>query len=274
VHKKLMVTILVVVIVVSCLGFLTINNAAACYTYTLTSNCHDETVLGTSITATAYTSNPDVKQVRFIWRSPSGQEKTWIESVNKNTHKAVSQYTPDSMGEWKITAQFLKQNTNYYYESKYVKIDISDFYALTLNCTDGAVEYGDGVKVTAFTTNADVAKVRFTWYNPSGQKVKVETVNVYTNTTKIGGKLVRYADSCYTPDALGDWKVTAEFLKQDSYHGGCCCCCCKDKTLPTKCVSFHVIPEVPFLGAGGAVIAMVFGAVYVTKRKTLAAIPQ
>jgi hypothetical protein len=263
-RKSVMIALLVIGLIAGSFALSVTKDVQACYTYTLNSDSQGDVILGSQVTVTAYTSNLNVKQVRFIWENPSGQQKIWTISVSSTSHTAVSSYIPDVLGTWKISAQFMNPNQpNCYYDVEYVNVKICDVYALVMNYTDGNVPLGDGVKVTGYTTDANVAKIRFSWYNPSGQKIWTDTVNVYTNTTKFGGKTVEYADSIHKPNVLGNWTVKSEFLSASGST-----CCCSQQTIKTKCLSFNVIPEAPLIGTAGASLAMLLGVVYF-KRKAL-----
>ena len=136
-------------------------------------------------------------------------------------------------------------------------------YAVTSNYHGVDVPFGAKVTVTAMTTDSRVDKVLFTWKNPSGQVMFVESKPVYTNGTTFDGKLVKYADSSFTPNSIGDWGVQAKFYDLRSFL-------CWDSwvRLATRATSFNVIPEIPLLGTVGASAAMFSGLVYKMKRKS------
>jgi hypothetical protein len=135
-------------------------------------------------------------------------------------------------------------------------------YAVTSNYHGIDVPSGTEVVVTAMTTDPHVDKVTFTWKNPAGQSVLTETEKVYSNGTTFKGKLVYYANSTFTPNAMGDWGVQAKFL--DVHHF---CMWTWVEKVARRATSFNVIPEVPVIGTAGASIAMVAGLAYKMKRK-------
>ncbi|MBN1244245.1 hypothetical protein JXA31_01465 [Candidatus Bathyarchaeota archaeon] len=136
-------------------------------------------------------------------------------------------------------------------------------YAVTSNYHGIDVPSGAKVVVTAMTTDWSVDKVTFIWKNPAGQVVFSETKQVYTNGTKYAGKLIRYANSTFEPNAFGDWGVQAKFLDVHRI-----CRCIWTEKVAKRATSFNVIPEVPIIGTAGASIAMLLGLTYKLKRKS------
>jgi hypothetical protein len=134
-------------------------------------------------------------------------------------------------------------------------------YAVTSNYHGKDVPSGASVTVTAMTTASSVDKVTFIWKNPAGQVVFTETKHVWTNGTRYDGKLIRYAQSTFEPNAMGDWGVQVKFLDVHSF-----CIWTWTETVARRATSFNVIPEIPILGTMGASIAMVAGLTYKTKR--------
>jgi len=135
-------------------------------------------------------------------------------------------------------------------------------YAVTSNYHGIDVPSGAEVVVTAMTTDPDVDVVTFVWKNPAEQPVHIETKKVYSNGTTFNGKLVYYANSTFTPNAMGDWGVKATFL--DVHH---CCIWTWVERVARRATSFNVIPEIPVLGTAGASVAMLAGFTYKLKRK-------
>jgi hypothetical protein len=135
-------------------------------------------------------------------------------------------------------------------------------YYVTSNYHGINVPPGASVIVTAMSTDWRVDKVTFIWKNPADQTVLTETKAVYTNGSEYNGKLIRYANSTFTPNAIGDWGVQAKFL--DVRHF---CICTWTTRLATRATSFNVIPEIPIIGTVGASIAMLAGFTYKMKRK-------
>lgn len=139
-------------------------------------------------------------------------------------------------------------------------------YAVTSNYHGVDVPSGTPVTVTAMTTDRRVDVVKFIWKNPADQVMFVEFKKVYSNGTTFNDngriKLVYFANSTYTPDAMGDWGVQAKFL---DVYGFCRCWC--TKRVHRRATSFNVIPEVPVIGTMGASAAMFAGLGYAIKRK-------
>ena len=135
-------------------------------------------------------------------------------------------------------------------------------YAVTSNYHGIPVPPGAEVTVTAMTTDSRVDKVTFVWKNPAEQALRTVTKSVYTNGTTYKGKLVRYANDTYTPEAIGDWGVQAIF--KDVHHFIIWCC---TKIVARRATSFNVIPEIPVVGTVGASAAMVAGFAWKMKRK-------
>lgn len=127
-------------------------------------------------------------------------------------------------------------------------------YSVTSNWHGIDVPMGSEVNVTAMTTNSQVDKVTFIWKNPANQTIWSETVPVHSNGTTYNGKIVYYASSIHTPQAMGDWGVQAKFYDQINF-----CHCSWDLKLATRATSFNVVPEIPLLGTAGAAAAMVLG---------------
>lgn len=139
---------------------------------------------------------------------------------------------------------------------------LSSGYAVTSNYHGKDVPPGTAVVVTAMTTDSRVDKVTFIWKNPADQTVFTETKTVFTNGTYYNGKLIRYAISTHTVNAMGDWGVQAKFLDVHNF-----CICTWTTRLATRATSFNVIPEVPILGTAGAAAAMMLGVTYKLKKK-------
>jgi hypothetical protein len=137
-------------------------------------------------------------------------------------------------------------------------------YGVTSNYHGIDVPMGAQVTVTAMTTDPDVDIVKFIWKNPAGQIVHTEIKKVYSNGTTFdfNGKLIYYANSTFTPDAIGDWGVQVKFL--DVHHF---CRWIWVEKVARRATSFNVIPEVPIIGTAGASIAMLLGFTYKIKRK-------
>jgi hypothetical protein len=134
-------------------------------------------------------------------------------------------------------------------------------YAVTSNYHGVDVPPGASVVVTAMTTDYSVDKVTFIWKNPAGQVAFKETKPVYTNGTRYNGKLIRYANSTFAPNTIGDWGVQAKFLDVHNF-----CRWTWTERVARRATSFNVIPEVPVLGTAGASIIMLLGVAYKTKR--------
>jgi phosphotransferase system HPr-like phosphotransfer protein len=139
-------------------------------------------------------------------------------------------------------------------------------YAVTSNYHGINVPPNTAVTVTAMTTDRCVDVVKFIWKNPAGQVMFEEIKKVYSNGTTFNDngriKLVYFANSTFTPDAMGDWGVQAKFI---DVNGFCWCCCTKQ--IHRRATSFNVIPEVPVIGTVGASAAMFAGLGYKIKRK-------
>jgi hypothetical protein len=142
-------------------------------------------------------------------------------------------------------------------------INLNDGYEIVTNWHGVDIPPGTEVAATAMTTDASVTRVTFLWKNPAGTTTFNDPdVPVFQNGTTWDGKLIYYAISTYTPEALGDWGIQALF--QDSrghtIQGVA-------DVVAIRARSFNVIPEVPLLGTLGASLAMVAGLAYKTKRK-------
>ena len=94
--------------------------------YEITNNWHGSGDLqpGTNVVATAMTIDPEVTQVTFLWKDPAGQiafQETVAVFQNGTTGSgqikgtqyedvavsfAVSEYTPQSLGDWGVQALF------------------------------------------------------------------------------------------------------------------------------------------------------------------------
>jgi hypothetical protein len=135
-------------------------------------------------------------------------------------------------------------------------------YGVTSNYHGIDVPSGTPVTVTAMTTDPSVDAVQFIWKNPAGQIAQTETKKVYSNGTTFEGKPVYYANSTFTPNAMGDWGVQAKFL--DIHHF---CRFTWVEKVARRATSFNVIPEIPLIGTAGASIAMLLGFTYKQKRK-------
>ena len=135
-------------------------------------------------------------------------------------------------------------------------------YAVTNNYHGIDVPSGTSVTVTAMTTDKSVDVVTFIWKNPAGQIVFTETKQVWTNGTTYNDKLVRYAQSTFEPNAIGDWGVQAKFLDVHRF-----CIWTWTERVARRATSFNVIPEVPIIGTAGASVAMVLGFTYKTRKK-------
>lgn len=121
-------------------------------------------------------------------------------------------------------------------------------YQLTSNYP-GTVPLGTSVTTTATTNNNVMTTVFFTWTNPANQNpINNVSVSVH-NGVPI---------STYTPDALGNWTVTAIFVGPGVEESA---------TITMTVENINVIPEVPILGTAGVLIAMMIGLVYIIKRK-------
>jgi hypothetical protein len=136
-----------------------------------------------------------------------------------------------------------------------VLANASDGYTYDLTSASGnAAQPNQPFTVTATTNNLNVGKVNITWINPAGQTVFNETVTA----TTVGENKV--ATSTFTPNALGDWTVLAEFKDARNYIAFT-----YSNTVKTR-TTFNVVPEVPLLGTAGVAIAMVAGLVFYKKK--------
>ncbi len=136
-----------------------------------------------------------------------------------------------------------------------VLANASDCYTYNLtNASGNAAQPNQPFTVTASTNNLNVVKVNITWINPAGQTVFNETVKI----TMVGENKI--AASTFTPNALGDWTVLAEFKDVRNYIAFSYRNEIKTRT------TFNVVPEVPLLGTAGIAIAMAVGLVFYKKR--------
>jgi hypothetical protein len=135
-------------------------------------------------------------------------------------------------------------------------------YYITTNWHGVDVPPGAAVIATAKTTNRDIDQVTFIWINPANQTVWTKTVPVQFDGTYYDYKKVYSATSTYTPEALGDWTVKAEFIDQGGHSHRCC-----TSKVPRRATSFNVVPEIPLIGTAGASIAMFAGLAVKMKRK-------
>ncbi|XHH10064.1 MAG: hypothetical protein ACFCUE_05380 [Candidatus Bathyarchaeia archaeon] len=250
--NKLKTAIIVTTVLLLCSSCVMLANAYTS-TYNITNNVgSDGAEIGDSVTVTATTYNTQINKIRFTLTSPSGVVETVTKSVTSSggTRYATYDYTIDASGTWTVKAEFLKGSTCY--STKTNSITIYE-YTLTNDAGPDGVQIGNPVTATATTTDAKVDKVRFTWYDPAGTPFT-------TDPQSVSGPS-RMATSTFTPDALGDWTVKAEFLDKQG-----CCCCCHYKTVATRTTSFNVVPEVPLIGTAGIALAMAVGLIFYKKR--------
>ncbi|MGD6808975.1 MAG: hypothetical protein ACQCN3_04680 [Candidatus Bathyarchaeia archaeon] len=249
---NLKTAIIITTVLLLCSSSLMLANATSYY-YQLSNDVGPGGVqLGDSVTITATTNNGQINKIRFTLTGPLGVVETVTKSVSVSgsTRSATYDYTPDASGTWTVKAEYLKGTTCYSTKTNSITIYA---YTLTNNAGSGGVQLDDPVTVTATTNNGQIDKVRFTWFDPTGTPV-------FTETKSVSGSN-HVATSTFTPNALGDWIVKADFLDKQG-----CCCCCSYKTLETRTTSFNVVPEVPLIGTAGIAVAMVLGLAFYKKR--------
>ena len=148
---------------------------------------------------------------------------------------------------------------------------LSSGYAATTNWHGDPVPVGESVTVWAGTTDSNVVEVLFRWRYPDDSvftEVTVPLDGPYTTplvpagvpqeirdwANDHPGRLVYYANDTQTPDALGDWGITAFFRGPGGRTKAGV-----DETIMIRATSFEVVPEVAIIGTAGAAVAMLLG---------------
>jgi hypothetical protein len=147
---------------------------------------------------------------------------------------------------------------------KYVAVTVLILFLLAGNCITLAKAYTyDSGQTTpsevgqlwgflATTDDPAVTKVRFEWFYGGALGTPIPAWTVVDDSAPFEGSIV--------PDKPGDWYVLISFLdKNDNILHS-------DSHLENFKLD-QVIPEVPLLGAGGAIVAMLLGLVYFKRRK-------
>jgi len=141
---------------------------------------------------------------------------------------------------------------------------INSGYAVTTDYHGIEVPPGTLVTAIAGTTDPEVKNVTFLWKYPDNETVVYEVnVQVWTNGSTYDGEIIYYANSSYTPDAIGDWGVQALFIgengKQKANH---------DDVVMIRSTSFNTIPDLPVVGTAGAITTMLLGlGLFLRKKK-------
>ncbi|MEM1507721.1 MAG: hypothetical protein QXY73_04025 [Candidatus Bathyarchaeia archaeon] len=135
-------------------------------------------------------------------------------------------------------------------------------YAVTTNYHGVDVPPGTLITAIAGTTDGNVKSVTFLWKDPDGSVAFEETKSIYTNGTTYNGKLIRYANSSYIPDTLGDWCVQALFIGTRGTTKAN-----TEEVIRIRATSFNMVPDFPAVGVAGALSVMMLSLYYFYVRK-------
>ena len=104
-RKRVQCILLSITVIGFALSFIAVAYATPShYNYKVTSNYHGmEVPLGTLVTVTATTDNPNVNRVTFIWKD-AGKNPIWTYTDISNSFESAN--TPDSLGDWGVQAFF------------------------------------------------------------------------------------------------------------------------------------------------------------------------
>ena len=140
-------------------------------------------------------------------------------------------------------------------------------YAVTTNYHGEDVPPGTLVLATAGTTDPNVENVTFSWKYPDKTTAFTDPeVVVWSNdtywTNSSGTYLIYYAQSSHTPDDIGDWGVQALFNGPGGHIRGP-----ESDIIKIRATSINTIPEIPVVGAAGAVAIMLLSLGLFLKKK-------
>ena len=128
-------------------------------------------------------------------------------------------------------------------------------YAVTTDYHGIDVPIGTLVTATSGTTDSSILNVTFVW-KFSNETVAFEDIDVavWSNGTKYpdeNGSLVYYAQSCFTPNVVGEWGVQAFFKGPGGHLRGN-----GTDIIAIRATSGDVIPEISIVGAAGTIVAI------------------